>query len=190
MFNLKYDTPAEWVDVVLEDLDTFLLDHAACERKASANAISFIVRYSDHPELVRTMANVAQEEMEHFVMLTNVVYERGLQFDRDVKDPYINALIKLARSTVQERMIDRLLIFSIVEGRGCERFFLLSQALPEGPLKDMYIELVRSESRHHTVGVRLVKELFPDSNWESRYNELLEQEAQIVSQLPFRAALH
>ena len=107
-----------------------------------------------------------------------------------VLDPYINALIKLARSTVQERMIDRLLIFSIVEGRGCERFFLLSQALPEGPLKDMYIELVRSESRHHTVGVRLVKELFPDSNWESRYNELLEQEAQIVSQLPFRAALH
>ena len=190
MFNLKYDTPKEWVEVVLKDLDTFLLDHAACERKASANAVSFMVRYPDRTILVETMANIALEEMEHFVLLTKVVYDRGLQFERDLKDPYINALIKLARSTVEERLIDRLLIFSIVEGRGCERFFLLSQALPESSLKDLYIELVRSESRHHTVGVRLVKELFPDSNWETRYNELLEEEAKIVARLPFRAALH
>ena len=51
MFNLQYNTPAEWVDTVLTDLDTFLVDHAACERKASANAISLIVRYPDKAEL-------------------------------------------------------------------------------------------------------------------------------------------
>lgn len=190
MFNLRYDTPKEWIDTVLGDFDKFLLDHAACERKASANAVSFAVRYPNHPKLVQTMVKVAQEEMEHFATMTDIVYQRGLQFDKDEKDPYINALIKLTRWEGNERLIDRLLIFSIVEGRGCERFHLLANALPDGPLKDLYADLVRSESQHHIVGVQLLKEMFPKEEWEPRYQELLEAEGKIVSELPFRAALH
>lgn len=190
MFNLRYDTPNEWVDTVLQDLDAFLVDHAACERKASANAISLIVRYPDKPILVTTMAKVAHEEMEHFNQLTEVVYKRGLQFTKDVKDPYINQLLTHCRNTHPERLVDRLLLFSIVEGRGCERFHLLSNALPEGSLKMLYQDLVRSESRHHMVGITLVKELFPNSNWESRYDEFLQVEAEIVRNLPLRSALH
>lgn len=190
MFNLQYNTPAEWVDTVLTDLDTFLVDHAACERKASANAISLIVRYPDKAELVTTMATVAQDEMEHFNQMTEIVYNRGLQYTKDTKDPYINQLLPHCRSTHPERLIDRLLLFSIVEGRGCERFHLLSQALPEGELKTLYQELVRSESRHHMVGVQLVKKLYPNSDWEQRYSEFLAIEAEIVRNLPIRAALH
>jgi len=190
MFNLRYDTPKEWVDVVLSDFDAFLLDHAACERKASANAVSFSVRYPNHPSLVHTMVRVAQEEMEHFVTMTDIVYKRGLQFGKDIKDPYINALIKLGRWEGDDRLIDRLLLFSIVEGRGCERFHLLANALPEGELKSLYEELVRSESQHHIVGVQLLKELFPKERWENRYEELLEAEGNIVRSLPLRAALH
>ena len=190
MFNLRYDTPQEWVDVVLTDFDSFLLDHAACERKASANAVSFAVRYPDHATLVHTMVRVAQEEMDHFVTMTEVVYNRGLQFGKDTKDPYINALIKLGRWEGDDRLIDRLLLFSIVEGRGCERFNLIANALPPGPLKSLYEELVRSESQHHMVGIQLLKEMFPKEQWESRYDELLEAEGNIVRSLPFRPALH
>lgn len=190
MFNLRYDTPHEWVETVLANFDSFLLDHAACERKASANAVSFAVRYPNHPKLVQTMVKVAQEEMEHFATMTNIIYERGLQFEKDEKDPYINALIKLNRWEGDERLIDRLLMFSIVEGRGCERFHLLATALPEGMLKDLYTDLVRSESQHHMVGVQLLREMFPKSDWEQRYEELLEAEGKIVATLPFRAALH
>ena len=32
-------------------------------------------------------------------------------------------------------LLDRLLIGSLVEARGCERFGLIAQALPDGPLK-------------------------------------------------------
>jgi len=190
MFNLQYDTPQEWVDTVLSDLDGFLLDHAACERKASANAISLIVRYPDKAELVTTMAAVAQDEMEHFNQMTEIVYKRGLQYKKDTKDPYINQLLPHCRSTHPERLIDRLLLFSIVEGRGCERFHLLSQALPDGELKSLYQDLVRSESRHHMVGVQLVKTLFPDSDWAQRYEDFLTIEADIVRNLPIRSALH
>ena len=190
MFNLRYDTPSQWVDTVLANFDAFLLDHAACERKASANAVSFAVRYPNHPKLVQTMVKVAQEEMEHFATMTDIIYERGLQFEKDEKDPYINALIKLTRWEGDERLIDRLLLFSIVEGRGCERFHLLATALPEGELKNLYTDLVRSESQHHMVGVQLLKDMFPKSAWEERYEELLEAEGQIVADLPFRAALH
>ena len=190
MFNLKYDTPPEWVDTVLADFDAFLLDHAACERKASANAVSFAVRYPNHAKLVQTMVRVAQEEMEHFATMTDIIYERGLQFVKDEKDPYINALIKLNRWEGDDRLIDRLLMFSIVEGRGCERFHLLANALPSGKLKELYTDLVRSESQHHMVGVQLLKELFPKSQWQARYEELLEAEGAIVASLPHRAALH
>ena len=190
MFNLKYDTPHRWVDTVLANFDTFLLDHAACERKAAANAVSFAVRYPNHPKLVQTMVRVAQEEMEHFAIMTDIIYERGLQFERDEKDPYINALIKLTRWEGDDRLIDRLLLFSIVEGRGCERFHLLANALPNGPMKELYTNLVRSESQHHIVGVQLLKGMFPKIQWEKRYEELLEAEGEIVASLPFRAALH
>ena len=190
MFNLKYDTPSEWTQTVLANFDAFLLDHAACERKASANAVSFAVRYPNHAKLVQTMVRVAQEEMEHFATMTEVIYGRGLQFEKDEKDPYINALIKLTRWEGDERLIDRLLLFSIVEGRGCERFHLLANALPNGILKDLYADLVRSESQHHMVGIQLLKEMFPKSSWEGRYQELLEAEGEIVKSLPFRAALH
>ena len=35
MLRLRTKTPWEWTDVVLADFDAFLVDHAACERKAS-----------------------------------------------------------------------------------------------------------------------------------------------------------
>ena len=57
-----------------------------------------------------------------------------------------------------------------------------------GPLKDLYTDLVRSESQHHIVGVQLLKDLFPKSKWEARYEELLEAEGTIVASLPHRAA--
>ncbi len=46
MLGLRVPTPAEWLSVVLDDLDAFLVDHAACERKASATGMMFVVRFA------------------------------------------------------------------------------------------------------------------------------------------------
>ena len=50
MLNLRCESPTAWVEAVMADFDTFLIDHAACERKASAAALSFVVRYPDRSE--------------------------------------------------------------------------------------------------------------------------------------------
>ena len=52
-------TPAGWIECVLGDFDTFLLDHANCERKASALAMSFVVRYSDRTLVLGRLIDLA-----------------------------------------------------------------------------------------------------------------------------------
>ena len=190
MFDLKCDTPPEWTTHVCAHLNDFLLDHAACERKASATAMSFVVKYRDKPKLVKAMITVAQEELEHFAQVTAFVHKRGLQLGADQKDPYVNALLKCARHSPLERLIDRLLIFGIIEGRGCERFHMLSQADIGPELQHFYAELVRAEARHHAAFLHIVRDLTSKDQWRPRLEELLTQEADIVKKLPIRAALH
>ena len=50
--DLSWKTPQEWVEVVLADFDSFLIDHADCERKASAMAMSFIAKCPDRVEII------------------------------------------------------------------------------------------------------------------------------------------
>ena len=49
-------------------------------------------------------------------------------------------------------MIDHLIAASLVEGRGCEKFQLLAEALKEREpkLAGMYAELVESEGGHYS----------------------------------------
>ena len=51
--RLKASTAPAWVEAVCADVDSFLRDHAACERKASAAALGFVAHYPDRRELVR-----------------------------------------------------------------------------------------------------------------------------------------
>ena len=44
--NLDIGVPSkkEWIEAVMDDFDSFLQDHADCERKASAMAMSFVAK--------------------------------------------------------------------------------------------------------------------------------------------------
>jgi len=90
-------------------------------------------------------------------------------------------------------MLDRLLIASIVEARGAERFGIIAQALPEDKepkLKRFYLAIADSESRHYQLFLSLAQSYFPEAAIMPRLDELLEIEATIVRELPLRAALH
>ena len=60
---LLVDTPAAWIETVLANFNSFLLDHAAAEKKASGMAISMLSHYPDRIELVAAMADLAVEEL-------------------------------------------------------------------------------------------------------------------------------
>ena len=119
-----------------------------------------------------------------------IILDRGLSTQADEKDPYVGALMKLIKRGPEQFFLDRLLVLGIVEARGCERFGLVAEGLEPGPLKDFYVEITRSEARHHGVFVRLAREYFPTERVEQRLDELLEGEAQIVDGLPLRPAVH
>jgi len=187
---LKTATPPAWVKTVLSDFDAFLLDHAACERKASATALTFVSHYPDRKELVSAMIDLAREELEHFHQVYRRITERDLVLAADTKDPYVNRLVKEFRKGSDAYFLDRLLVAGIVEARGCERFGLLAEALSPGPMKDFYRDLTSSEARHRGLFLRLARIYFDTGSVERRLDELLDVEAAVVRELPLRPAVH
>jgi tRNA 2-(methylsulfanyl)-N6-isopentenyladenosine37 hydroxylase len=189
-WNLAYQTPEQWTVPVLEDFDSFLLDHAAAEKKASGMAVSMLSHYPDKIALVAAMADLAIEEMTHYREVVKIIHQRGNITSRDEKDPYVVEFRKALRTGRDEYFLDRLLIGGIIESRGAERFGLVAQALEPGMLKNFYTSITRSEERHQDLMVDLAHLYFPPTTIEIRLRELLEIEAAIVEKLPFRAALH
>lgn len=188
--RLHIKTKPEWLQVVLGDFGRFLVDHALCERKASALAMSLAAHYPDKPKLVHAMVDLAIEELEHFRQVYALIAHKGLNLAADEKDEYVNALRKRARKPSEEYFLDRILIAAVIEARGTERFSLVAEGINDPQLKEFYREFWRAEARHAGLFVRLAKNFFPISQVDNRLEELLEQEALIIDNLPLRPALH
>lgn len=191
MLHLRRATSPDWVVAVLSDFDAFLRDHAANERKAAASAMRLLVHHHDCDPLVDAMVELAEEEMEHFRRVLALLRARGSALGQDAPDPYMTHLHAAMQKRVKsEFLLDRLLVSSIVEARGCERFGILADALAPGGLADFYRELAHVEARHRGVFVRLANQLFAADRVAARVDELLDAEARIVAGLPLRPALH
>lgn len=153
-------------------------------------ALSMVSHYPDRPRLVLAMAELAVEEMVHFREVIKIVQSRGLTLGADVKDPYVNSIRSLLRQGSELYLLDRLLTAGVIEARGAERFGLIAEALPEGELKTFYRSITRSEDRHFELFLDLASEYFSSEIIESRWQEILTFESQVVTELPIRAALH
>jgi tRNA-(ms[2]io[6]A)-hydroxylase len=190
MMELLTATDPAWTAAVLADFDTFLLDHAACERKASAMAMTFVVRYPDRDAILDPMIHMAREELTHFHRVFKICRERGLRFRGDQKDPYVNALLKHTRRGREEEFLDRLVMAGVVEARGYERFGCLAAAIQEPELKAFYEEITQSEARHAEIFVELAQAYFSEEVVQERVDFFLVQEAEAIGAIPPRPALH
>ena len=171
------------------DLDEVLIDHAHCEKKAAANALSLLQAYPDVPGLPANMARLAREESGHLARVLQLLERRGLTLGRDPGDPYAQALQKLVRTPAAHRQLDRFLVAAIIEARSCERLALLAGGLPDPDLRRFYGELARSEDGHQKLFLRLAVRTHGESS-RLRLDQLLEAEANLVRRLPIRAAIH
>jgi tRNA-(ms[2]io[6]A)-hydroxylase len=195
MYKLHHETSQAWVDCVLEDFDAFLVDHAACERKAGAAAEHYAVRYHDKPELIDRTLTLAEDELAHFHEVFRWLRRRDLQLGPDRQEPYVNGLLKEAHSSGQRRLLDRLLIGSITEYRGCERFALLARHLPDSGLEaaqelaDFYRQLAADDSRHRSIYFELATHYFDPKDVESRLETWLDREAEVIEALPLEPRL-
>lgn len=194
MLDLRVATPPAWVELALANLDDVLVDHAACERKAFSTGMSLVSSYPTRTLLVTAMIDFAREELEHFRVMYAILVRRGLALAPHAPDPYARSLVSRVRRGQDDdaTLCDRLLVSGIIEARSCERLLLLAEALParDPELASVYLELARAESRHHGLFLRLARTLCGGSVALARARELLDYEAEVVTRLPLRAAVH
>ncbi len=189
--ELTFQSSEEWVVCVMNDFNSFLQDHADCERKASAMAMSFIAKCPDRTDIIPKLIETGIEELEHFQSVYSIMAKRGVSLNHEIsQDMYIKQLIDSCRHGRDERLMDRMLIASIVECRGAERFKLIADALKDTELKTFYKKLWTSEAKHGNLFVDLALKYWNEDVIYNRLNELNEIEGKICKELPIRAALH
>jgi tRNA-(ms[2]io[6]A)-hydroxylase len=189
--DIKVPSSQEWVDAVIADFPSFLQDHADCERKASAMAMSFVAKYPDRTEILPELIATGIEELEHFQQVYNLMASRGIPLTHSIgEDPYVVQLLKLCHSGRNERFLDRLLIASVVETRGAERFRLVSEAQEDPEMHRFYKILWASEAKHGHLFVKMALHYFDEKTVYDRLAWWIDKEGEIIAALPVRSALH
>lgn len=154
-------------------------------------AMSFVAKYPDRTEIIPELIHTGIEELEHFRLVYKIMEERGLQLNHSIeKDIYIDKLLKTMHSGREERFRDRLIIASIVENRGFERFKMVSDHIEDKKLADFYRMIYLSEAKHGHVFVDMALNYFPASEVFERWEVLASLEADILSDLAIRPTLH
>ena len=144
---LACPTPAAWLDWAARSVDTLLLDHANCEKKAAATAVGMLFRYGDRDRLTAKMSRLAREELRHYEQVCRHLAKRSIARRPVAASGYAAALRALVRSPEPEQLVDRLICGAFIEARSCERFAALIPLLDE-ELARFYSGLLASESRH------------------------------------------
>ena len=182
-------TDPRWIEVALGDLDAVHRDHLHCERKAAQSALSLVRSYPERVELVAAVARLAHEETSHVVQVSQLLARRGAAPSYDFGDDYAVALRELVRKREPERLLDRLLVFALIEARSAERLGLLGEHLPDPAAAALYRGLASAEVRHRDTFLELAAGVDPDG-WRTRAEELAAREAEIVAALPVRPRIH
>jgi tRNA-(ms[2]io[6]A)-hydroxylase len=179
---LSCPTPEAWVAVAArpEHLAVLLIDHANCEKKAAATAMSLMHRYVEQHTLLQKMSRLAREELRHFEQVTKIMKKRGVDYVPISASRYAAGLRELARKKDPGRLVDTLIIGALIEARSCERFAALAPHLDE-ELANFYGSLLKSEARHFEDYLRLAESIADASEVAERLAVLRAREAELVT---------
>ena len=78
----------------------------------------------------------------------------------------------------------------MVECRGAERFQIVAEALQDPALKAFYTDLWKTGTKHGHQFADLALQYYSADEVYQRLQELMQDEARIVENLPWRASLH
>ncbi|HEX8427065.1 tRNA-(ms[2]io[6]A)-hydroxylase [Hymenobacter sp.] len=188
ILKLKLNTDPRWVDIASKNIEDILVDHAWCEQKAASTGISMIIHYPEKTRLVDELTDLVAEEWSHFERVLLELRKRGYQLGRPRRDEYVVQLLTHVRKggPRERQLLDQLLVSALIEARSCERFKLLWKHIPDPDLSKFYYELMVSEAGHFVSYVDLAKEYCDPKEVETRLQELLKLEGEIVTNLPVR----
>jgi tRNA 2-(methylsulfanyl)-N6-isopentenyladenosine37 hydroxylase len=180
---LKQPTSMAWVEQAIANMDTILLDHSHCERKAAGVAVNLMFRYPSYSKLVRQLTAIAREELEHFELVNQWLERRGIEMAPLPAPPYGATLNAQIRRQEPERLLDMLLVSGLIEARSHERLGLLAQYCLEPELAKFYRTLMASEARHYGIYWVLAHTYCEEQGIDQRLEELSEIESTVLSTL-------
>jgi tRNA-(ms[2]io[6]A)-hydroxylase len=102
------------LEQALANFDTILLDHSHCERKAAGVALNLMFRYPSNTKLVRSLTAIAQEELEHFEQVNQILERRQIALAPLAPPPYGARLNKQIRPQEPDRLLDSLLVCGLI----------------------------------------------------------------------------
>lgn len=192
MLGLKLPTDSRWAKIAEKNISEILTDHAYAEQKAASTAISLIIGFPEHTELVSKMSELVQEEMAHFTMVHNHIIKRGYILGKERMDEYVGDLRNFMHKggSRETQLMERLLVAGLIEARSCERFRLLSEQLEDEELAIFYKDLMASEARHYTMFLSLAKQYCGEEKVLKRWDEYLEYEAKIIRNYGKKEEIH
>ena len=187
---LKEPTSQAWIEQAIANMDTILLDHAQCERKAAGTAIQMMSRYPSSDRLVRELTAIAQEELSHYEQVNQWLDKRGVPLQPVTPPPYGAGLKKCVRKNEPDRMLDLLLVSALIEARSHERLGLLGQHCSDPQLAKFYRSLMASEARHYGSYWVLATTYFDVDLVNERLAEIAERESEILRTLHPEPRVH
>ncbi len=176
---LRCPTPDAWLQAAPLNLDTLLIDHANCEKKAAGTALSLLYKYVDHGDLLLRLSKLAREELRHFEQVLGVMRKRGIAYSHLSAARYAGQLRGWVRKNEPDRLVDILLVGALVEARSCERFLRLQEVL-DTELAEFYRGLCESEARHFGVYLKLAENVAQRS-LDERLDSLLDLDVELIT---------
>lgn len=184
-FALAAVTPHGWAETAAVDPLALLSDHAHCELKAAASAMTLLKRNPRRPGLALRLVPLIREEHEHLQRVLRELDGRGSQLDYDLPNPYAAGLQAAARSSSREghAYLDTLLVSALIEKRSHERFECLERCPALAELRPLYAALREAEARHGELFTRLALEAHDEAEVRARFEQLAGMEAGLLAEL-------
>ena len=180
MLLFRETVALDWLPKILNHVPAVLVDHAHLERKAATTALN-LEKYRDLYSRVEELNAIAIEELGHFQLVLNLLKRRNILFSQPYSSPWISGLMRSIRNGQRHQVIDHLLCCALIEGRSCEKFQMLAEALKEtdAELSQFYGGLVESEGNHYATYLLMARAI-DDPETTRRLEFYLELDAKLI----------
>jgi tRNA 2-(methylsulfanyl)-N6-isopentenyladenosine37 hydroxylase len=107
--------------------------------------------------------------------------KRGIPFGQPFPSPWITALMRSVRNGQRHQAVDHLLCCALIEGRSCEKFQFLGDALKpvDKELADFYTSLVESEGNHYATYLLMARGI-DEAETDRRLDYYLDLDAKLI----------
>jgi len=190
MLLFRAQIPDDWLRKIRANLGAVLVDHAHLERKAATTALS-LEKYKQLFHRVHELNAIAIEELQHFELVLGLLRKRGIPFGQPVRSPWISGMMNALRTGIEHQVIDHLVVCALIEGRSCEKFQLLGEALQETEpeLAGFYRGLVESEGNHYATYLIMARQIH-EAETDRRLDYFLDRDAELIRRSHTLPILH